>query len=198
MQLYKNTEFGKAVQKLFKSLNEIADEYEGDQKYADGQFKAYIFGGAAVHIYTNHRSSRDVDVEFTEYLPAFRDEDVVVMYEDSDGISKQLTFDNNFTSALGLLHEDYIDDAVPLMTDKDNSLWVYLVSPLDLAVSKLGRFADHDLDDIKALARMGLISAEPLRKRAEFALGAYVGDTRPVSTNIKQAIEAVHAITELK
>jgi len=194
MKLYKNTEFGKAVQKLFRSLNEIADDHGSDQAYIDGQFKAYIFGGAAVHMYTNHRSSHDVDVEFTEYLPAFKDEDVVVMYLDRDAKSKQLTFDDNFTPVLGLLHEDYIDDAVPFMTEKGDVLWVYLVSPLDLAVSKLARFADHDFDDIKALARAGLVGAESLRERAEFALGAYVGDTVTVSTNIRLAVDAVSAI----
>lgn len=58
------------------------------------------------------------------------------------------------------------------------------LSPLDLAVSKLGRFSSQDHDDIVALARHGLIDAASLCQRAEAALTAYVGDTAKVQNTI--------------
>ena len=68
---------------------------------------------------------------------------------------------------------------------------VRLLSPLDLAVSKLGRFAGHDRDDIAALARHGLIEAVSLRQRAQAALTAYVGDTARVQNTIDIACRIV-------
>lgn len=68
---------------------------------------------------------------------------------------------------------------------------VRLLSPLDLAVSKLGRFADHDREDIEALARHDLIDATSLRGRAEAALVAYVGDTARVQNTIDIACRIV-------
>ena len=69
-----------------------------------------------------------------------------------------------------------------------------VVESVDLAVSKLGRLAGHDLEDIKALAGMGLISAEGVRERAEFALAAYVGNTDRAKTNIDIAVKTIKSI----
>jgi hypothetical protein len=54
-------------------------------------------------------------------------------------------------------------------------LAVKLLTPLDLAVSKLSRFSEQDQLDIRALAREWLIDATQLRRRAEEALPDYVG-----------------------
>jgi hypothetical protein len=50
-----------------------------------------------------------------------------------------------------------------------------VLTPLDLAVSKLARFAEPDRADIEALARARLVTVEQIRKRADEALGGYVG-----------------------
>lgn len=60
-----------------------------------------------------------------------------------------------------------------------------------LAVSKLGRFAGQDREDIIVLARHGLIDAAGLRQRAEAALTAYVGDTARVQNTIDIACRIV-------
>ena len=46
----------------------------------------------------------------------------------------------------------------------------------DLAVSKPGRFSSQDREDIRTLARSGLINADALRQRAEEALGGCIGN----------------------
>lgn len=188
MELYKNTEFGKAIQELFKRLNMLVDDVD---QYPDGHFRAYVFGGAAVHLYTNYRSSHDVDAEFTGSIPSFSDADIVVMYESEDNEQMQLSLDENFTPTLGLLHEDYVDDATPFMVSEGNPLWVYLVSPVDLAVSKLSRFSERDQEDIKTLANKGLITAGSLQERAEFALVSHIGNTSSLETSVELAVQAI-------
>ena len=68
---------------------------------------------------------------------------------------------------------------------------VRLLSPLDLAVSKLGRFSSQDQDDIGSLARHRLITCAALRQRAEDALQGYVGDTARVQGVIEVAVRLV-------
>jgi len=68
---------------------------------------------------------------------------------------------------------------------------VRVLSPVDLAVSKLGRFASHDRDDIAALARHKLIDSAKLRRRAEEALAGYVGDVARLRGSIEIACRIV-------
>jgi hypothetical protein len=68
---------------------------------------------------------------------------------------------------------------------------VRLLSALDLAVSKLGRFSSQDRDDIAALARRKLISSSKLRQRAAEALTGYVGATTRVQGSIDLAVRIV-------
>jgi hypothetical protein len=85
------------------------------------------------------------------------------------------------------------DDSVPLALEGIDSsiLDVRLLSALDLAVSKIGRFSSQDRDDIARLARRRLISSAALRRRAEEALGGYVGDTTRVQGSIELAVRVV-------
>jgi hypothetical protein len=52
---------------------------------------------------------------------------------------------------------------------------LYVLSPLDLAVSKIARFADNDEEDIAELVRLELTTANAIEQRATSALGGYVG-----------------------
>jgi hypothetical protein len=135
----------------------------------------YVAGGAALHFYTGERVSLDVDAAFSRRIAL--PENLDIAYRDADGAARMLYLDRNYSDTLALLHEDAYDDSVALTLDGIDAkvLDVRLLSPVDLAVSKLGRFASQDRDDIAALARHGLISSKALRERAEAALGGYVG-----------------------
>jgi hypothetical protein len=66
MQLYYHTPLGSVILKLFDKLKEsIKSQYP---TLPAGYVKAYIFGGAAMHIYTNARSSHDVDTDWNASL----------------------------------------------------------------------------------------------------------------------------------
>lgn len=72
------------------------------------------------------------------------------------------------------MHEDYLDDSIPVDLGVDQ-IRVYVLSPVDLAVSKIARFADNDKEDIAALVRLGLTSADEIEQRATSALAGYIG-----------------------
>lgn len=149
--------------------------------------KMYVAGGAALHLYTGERVSRDIDASFSHRIAL--PEDLEVSYVGPDGTAQLLFFDRQYNDTLGLLHEDAYDDSLPLKLDglDHDVLDVRLLSPLDLAVSKLGRCSEQDRDDIVALAKLKLIDSRRLRARAQAALAGYVGDIKRVEGSIEIA-----------
>ncbi len=153
--------------------------------------RMFVGGGAALHLYTGERVSRDIDATFSHRIAL--PDNLEVAYRDADGAARLLYFDRQYNDTLGLLHEDARDDSVPLTLEGVDPafLEVRLLSALDLAVSKIGRFSSQDRDDIATLARHKLINSAELRRRAEDALGGYVGDTTRLQGSIELAVRIV-------
>jgi len=153
----------------------------------------YVAGGAALHLLTGARVSEDVDAVFSKRV--LFSEDIEVSYRDPDGRARILYLDRNYNDTLGLLHEDAHADARPIdIPGIDKKLIdVRVLAPIDLAVSKLSRFADQDREDILLLAREGLIAAASLRKRAEQALVGYVGELNSVRNSIAIACRLIES-----
>jgi uncharacterized nucleotidyltransferase DUF6036 len=153
--------------------------------------KMYIAGGAALHFYTGERVSKDIDAAFSRRIAL--PENLEISYRDADGAARILYLDRQYSDTLALMHEDAYEDSRPLTLPgiDPNILEVRLLSPLDLAVSKLGRFSGQDRDDIAALARRKLFNSKALRQRAEEALVAYVGDTARLQGSIDLACRIV-------
>lgn len=150
-----------------------------------------VAGGAALHLYTGSRVSKDIDAKvMARFIPP---RDLQVSYRDANGRGQLLYFDTQYNDSYGLLHEDAYDDAIsiPVPGVDPRRLDVRLLAPVDLAVSKLSRFESHDQEDIRALARQGLIEADALRRRAQEALPAYVGDVKRVRNSIELAEKLV-------
>ena len=177
VHFHTGTALAGGLQALFRQLEERLDL----QRPVD----VVLAGGMAVHLYTGNRVTTDVDAEFGArlYLPA--DLMVEVMLE--DGTPQVVYLDTNYNSTFALMHEDYLQDALPLALGLKH-LHVYVLSPLDLAVSKIARFADNDKEDIAALASRGLITAEALERRANEALGGFVGGLGMLRLNIRDAV----------
>ena len=145
----------------------------------------YLAGGMAVHLYTASRVTTDVDAEFGArvYLP----NDLMVEVTLEDGTEQIVYLDTNYNSTFALMHEDYLDDAIPVDLGVDQ-IRVYVLSPVDLAVSKIARFADNDKEDIAALVRLGLTSADEIERRATDALVGYVGGQAMLEVNLRDAV----------
>ncbi|MEO8223735.1 MAG: DUF6036 family nucleotidyltransferase [Gammaproteobacteria bacterium] len=153
--------------------------------------RMYVAGGAALHLYTGERVSRDINAAFSRRIAL--PENLEVAYRDADGAARLLYFDRQYSDTLGLLHQDAYEDSVALVLEGCNAavLEVRLLSALDLAVSKIGRFSSQDRDDIAALARHKLLTAAELRRRAAEALRGFVGDTSRVEGSIELARRVV-------
>ena len=153
--------------------------------------RMYVAGGAALHLLTGARVSEDVDAVFSRRM--LFNEEIEVSYRDPDGRARLLYLDRNYNDSLSLLHEDAHKDSQPVAfpgIDK-KLIDVRVLSPIDLAVSKLSRFADQDREDVLLLARERLIDSASLRKRAEEALGGYVGDLNSVRNSIDIACRLI-------
>lgn len=154
----------------------------------------YLAGGAAMHFYTGSRISDDVDAVFDRKILVSAD--AVVIYRDSKGEPRTVYFDPTYNESVALMHENAHDDAMRLPLRGLKGANVFVLNPVDLAVSKLSRFAEVDRADILGLAKAGLITAKQLRQRAEDALPGYVGDPAPVRTSIDIACRDIQALEQ--
>ena len=155
--------------------------------------RMYVAGGAALHFHTGERVSVDVDAVFSRRIAL--PDGLEIAYRDEDGAARLLYFDRQYNDTLGLMHQDAQDDSISLTLEGIDSsvLDVRILTPVDLAVSKLGRFSEQDRADIAALARRGLVSATNLELRALEALEIYVGDTQRLRGSITSAVKIVAA-----
>lgn len=137
----------------------------------------FIAGGMAAHLYTASRVTCDVDAEFSHrfVLPS----DLLVETESG----QMLYIDTNYNSTFALMHEDYLEDAIRLPVSSD-LVEVFVLSPVDLIVSKIARLSGPDLSDIESIIRTQLVSADEIEQRATEALGGYVGNMRNVELNL--------------
>ena len=143
-------------------------------------------GGAAMALYSPTRSSEDVDAIFSHriVLP-----EVLVPYVDEHGQRCTLTWDRNYAPVIGLMHPDAEEDAIFVAQSPDKQFDILVLSPVDLAVSKLGRYADNDQRDIQELYTDRLITPQALETRAAAAMRYYVGNVGQVHHNTITALQ---------
>ena len=183
-----------AYQEAFNEvLRRVQNQLKGSNPGAL-PIRMYIAGGAALHLLTGERVTEDIDATFSRRV--LLDDAIEVSYRDPDGRARLMYLDRNYNDSLGLLHEDAYTDSRPYeIPGIDKAVVdVRVLSPVDLAVSKLSRFSDQDRADIELLARKRLINAPALRARAEQAMQGYVGNTAPVRTSIDIACRLVEAL----
>lgn len=185
-----DTALGEALVEFFNVLESI---YAGGDK---GVFQAIVFGGCAVHVHTQARGSADVDAEVASHgyvnaseIIGLLGEDAYVFLDES-GISQMLELDPSFNTTLGPLHEDYEDRVIRLRVQSVvPNVEVYVASPIDVAISKLGRFGDIDQKDIQALLRLPVVNVKEFERLAREAIGYYVGNKVPVLGNLEEALK---------
>jgi hypothetical protein len=155
---------------------------------------ACVAGGAALHFYTGARFSNDIDARIMARV-LLDSQDLQLAYRGEDGHARLLYFDTQYNDSLALLHRDAYDDARPISLAGVDArrLVVKLLTPLDLAVSKLSRFSEPDQLDIRTLARERLIDSTKLRNRAVAALPDCVRNLDRIKTSIGIACRLVEA-----
>jgi hypothetical protein len=175
---------------LAEGLRDLLKELE-ERLSLNAPITACLAGGMAVHLYTANRVTTDVDAEFGGkiYLP----NDLVVEVALEDGSQQLIYIDPNYSTSFALMHEDYAEDAIPVDLGLDY-IRVKVLSPVDLAVSKIARFADNDKEDIAALVRLNLTSADEIESRAKSALPGFVGGMRNLELNVRDAVKMAREI----
>lgn len=155
--------------------------------------KVYLAGGMAVHLYTASRVTTDVDAEFGGriYLP----NDLMVEVTLENGMQQVVYLDTNYNASFALMHEDYLDDAVPVDLGVDHIL-VYVLAPVDLAVSKIARLSENDKEDIAALVRLGLTGSDEIEQRATAALIGYIGGQSMLQANLRDALNLARKVEQ--
>jgi hypothetical protein len=153
--------------------------------------KMIIAGGVAVNFYCGSRATTDVDASFSRRIAL--PEDLVVPYETPDGKLLTVHLDTNYNTTFAVMHEDYEQDAIAieLRDFVGKNIKLYLLSPVDLAVSKIARFEGPDRGDIAALAQADLIGPKDVAERAEDALSYYVGSLDRVRGNLREALRII-------
>jgi hypothetical protein len=172
-----HTALAEGLRELFKQLEERLS--------LRSPINVYLAGGMAVHLYTACRVTTDVDAEFGSRV--FIPSDLIVDVTLEDGTRQSVYFDTNYNSSFALMHEDYLDDAIALDLGMAH-IRLHVLSPLDLAVSKIARFADNDKEDIAELVRLKLTTADAIEQRATSALGGYVGGLAMLRLNLQDAV----------
>ena len=156
---------------IARGLRELLERLE-DRLQLKSPLQVYLAGGMAVHLYTGKRVTGDVDAEFGGRVLLPSDLAVVVTLE--DGTDQVIYLDTNYNPTFALMHEDYQADSRPVYLGLGN-IRVNVLSPVDLAVSKIARLADNDREDIRELVMLGLTDAGAIEARAIEALSGYVG-----------------------
>jgi len=175
---------------LAQGLRELFQQLE-DKLQLSRPIKVYLAGGMAVHLYTANRVTTDVDAEFAARIVLPRDVFVPIVLE--DGTEQIVFLDTNYNPTLGMLSEDYLDRVIPVDLGVEN-LQIYLLSPVDLAVSKLARYAENDRNDIAALVDEGLVTSAELQAVAEEAASYYIGAVNMLKFNIRDAVALARAV----
>ncbi len=170
---------------ILEMMQEIAKQIPDSHKQSP--VKAYLTGGGAVHYYCNKRVSDDIDLimQYAVKVP----EDLFVVWMNEAGTLEQVHYDHTYNSTFGLLHEDYEDRAIHMITI-DDKFEINLLSPEDLIISKLIRFAQNDEEDIKNIIETKKVNKEQLYLLAKDALNVGVGFQKKfVETNLEQVME---------
>lgn len=185
----------RAFQPYLEAFREIVSRIEKSLAESGAKLtepvKMYVAGGAAVHFYTGARISADIDATFSRRL--LLPSDLEVEYRDGDGSTRLLYLDRQYNDTLGLMHENAHLDSLPLrLAGIDSSVVeVRLLSPVDVAVSKVARFEPEDQNDIRRLAEARLIEVDGFRERALDALQGYVGRREAVELSIRLACKII-------
>ena len=159
---------------------------------------AFLAGGTATWLHLKERGgshadqarySEDADIHFGRALVF--DRNIAIAYEDDGGEQRLLSLDGSYSIDIGLRHPDCFEEAEYFLSSKNGRIRLYLLNPLDLAVTKTGRYQDHDRTDIALLAGAGLVDADRFRQRATEALDYLATDPALVQINIDEAVELI-------
>ena len=189
---YTDTSFSQAIFQMFENLDTYLERNYND--LPQEAVKVYLFGGCAIHLHIGSRVSNDLDAELEliqRLKPIATLETAIkaVGFNDEEGDYCMLDFDGNFNPTIAPIHPDYKERSSLLYTTKSKLVSLYLVSAVDIAVTKLGRFESIDREDIINLFQNKMFTLDDFRETAEEAKSYYGVATDKLEFNINMAID---------
>ena len=178
--------FSQAIFLMFDNLETWLKSTYND--LSPGAIKVYVFGGCAMHLHTGIRTSNDLDAEI-EAVSRLRGSKIIIQavdFIDESGLPSILEYDRNFSITLAPIHPDYKERAT-ILNAPSLLVHLYLISPVDLAVSKLGRLGDIDLEDIVNLHSQKLFTIEEFITATHEA-GDYYINPRQLQSNLDYVV----------
>lgn len=124
------TPIGAALRKLFEEL--------ARRIQPRSPLRIILAGGMAAHLYVGKRVTLDLDAEFCARVLIPQD-----LFAEAEGLGT-LYFNTNYNPRFTLMHEDYQVDAKPVDIGVPN-IDLRVLAPVDLAVSKIARWADVEI-----------------------------------------------------
>lgn len=174
---------------IFQATRELIGQTEDFiEGSLDQPIRLIMTGDAAMSLYSQTRSSSVVAAIFSHQiiLP-----EVLVTYRDERGKLCKLTWDRNSSPSLGLMHPEAEQDAVFVASSPDGKFDILVLTPVDLATFKIGRYADNDQRDIQELFQDGRIAPKEVERRSVETLSYCVGNVRQVHHNMVVALESM-------
>ncbi|CAK1714395.1 conserved hypothetical protein [Vibrio crassostreae] len=193
--MYTDTALSQAIFELLNDLEQLIAEKAISlgltEPLRDGAVKAYIYGGCAIHIYTNARGSNDLDAvldgaKLLDLQSLVVELDPVYFEDTETNDESSLYWDDSFSTGIASITPDFRENAVQI-GKFDGILHTYLISAVQIAVSKLSRLATDDLSDILSLYKKGLFTLEEFSEQAEEAI-LYSATEASLRLNVDHAI----------
>jgi len=180
------------LRSAFSVILDKIDRLLTEANYNGPAISMYLAGGLAVHHYCGTRYTNDIDASFSQklLLPA---KDLVAAYLNAEHKPEPLYFDANYNPDFALMHPDHRESAIEWkgLGNEKRKIKLFVLLPVDLAVSKLARYSEQDREDIAALAEAGLFTEQELRARAREALEYFVGNKANLMRHIEESCQAV-------
>lgn len=160
-------------------------EHLGDTQ---GDVRANLVGDLAYRLWTGDAREVDARIEWSKRiaLPPWL---MHFLLPAAGGAPGEARIEHGFSECQGCYAEDWHMRAVPL--ERIGSLDIRVISPLDLAVSKVIWFEARDRADVVELCRRGLVVPDIFEERAHAALPRYVGGEALYGLQLKEAIQIV-------
>lgn len=169
---------------LIKKIeNQLNEDYNSQNELT---INCYLAGGAACNLLYGGRITGDLDFELDKRVHI----DSELSFENEE---LSLFLDMQYNPTLGLIHENYIEDAIPidfLKKDKNKlKIKPYIFSPIDLIMSKLSRWSDNDKDDVRNIIIAALPNKQELFDKINESLSGYIGEPSRIRWNIAELEE---------
>lgn len=175
----------KAIEEIIECLGEMT---AGDSEVP---LRIYLVGCAAMHVLTGCRVSDDVQIFFSQ--PVLVPNDLGASYLSDNGVREYVYFDPGFNPHRCPMSPDYEQRALKTRLAEFRGVEVFALAPIDLAISKLGRFDHDDQADIKALIDYGLlVNASEFTRYANEAIDRLLGSRPILDERVRAVIDWIH------